>query len=92
MCYKRGGNLIIEGIMNVLKAVILFIVGLFPTLPNMSSLAQPIDAVISVVRTIDSFVSVQLAGVCIGFLFVFTHLDFIWSVIMWVIRKIPGVD
>lgn len=84
--------MIIEGIMNVLQAVILFIISLFPKLPDMSFLSQSVESVTSVLCAVDAFISVELVGFCLGVLFVFTHIDFIWSIIMWVIRKIPGVS
>ena len=84
--------MIIEGIMNVLKVVILFIIGLFPKLPDMSTLSQSVNSVTAVFSAVDSFISVSLLGFCFGVLFIFTHIDFIWSIIMWVIRKIPGVS
>lgn len=83
--------MIIEGILVVVKGVILFIVNLFPTLPDMDFLSTSFQPLVNVMATINSFVSVSLfAGCCVAFI-VFMNIDFIWSIIMWVVRKIPGV-
>lgn len=84
--------MIVELLLDLVKSAILFIIRLFPTLPEMDFLTDSLDAVLSVLVAIDSFVSVRLFSICVVFLFAFTHIEFIWSIIMWVIRKIPGVS
>lgn len=84
--------MIVEAIFNLIKALVLFIIGLFPTLPDMSFLSSSIQPVINVLASIDSFVSVPLVAGCFVALIVFMNIDFVWSIIMWVIRKIPGVS
>lgn len=84
--------MILEGILNLVKGVLLFVISLFPVLPDMSFLSQSVSDLLSLFVLIDSVVSVRLVGSCFSVLFIFTNVDLIWSVIMWVVRKIPGVS
>lgn len=78
--------------MNLLKFFLLFIIGLFPKLPDMSWLTGLITPVVSVIAKLDNFVDVGTLGLCVLVLLLFSGADLIWGVIMWVIRKIPGVS
>lgn len=84
--------MILEGILNLVKGVLLSVISLFPALPDMSFLSQSVSDLLNLFVLIDSVVSVRLVGSCFTALFVFTNIDLIWSVIMWVVRKIPGVS
>lgn len=84
--------MIVELIMDLLKFFLLLIIGLFPKLPDMSWLTGLITPVISVIAKLDSFVDVGTLGLCILILLLFSSADLIWGVIMWVVRKIPGVS
>lgn len=84
--------MIVELIMNLLKFFLLFIIGLFPKLPDMSWLTGLITPVVSVIAKLDNFVDVGTLGLCVLVLLLFSGADLIWGVIMWVIRKIPGVS
>ena len=84
--------MILEAIFNLIKAVILFIINLFPAMPDMSFLSQSVQPMVSVLASIDSFVSVSLLAWCLLTIIAFMNIEFIWSVIMWVVKKIPGVE
>lgn len=84
--------MIIKLLMDLLKGLILFVIGLLPSMPDMSGLLGSVEAVISVLLTIDSIISVRLVGTCLGILILIAQADLLWSMIMWVIRKIPGVS
>lgn len=84
--------MIVKLLMDLLKFLLLFVISLFPALPDMSGLIQSLDSVLSVLKSINFVVSVSLVGWCVSFLFIFSNIEFIWSIIMWVVRKIPGVS
>lgn len=84
--------MILEAIFNLIKSLVLFIIGLFPAMPDMSFLSQSLQSVIDILSSINSFVSVSLFAWCGFTIILFMNLEFIWSVIMWVIKKIPGVS
>lgn len=84
--------MIIEALLNLLKVVLLFLIGLFPALPDMSGLISFFDSVFQLYLNVDSFVSVQLVGICIVLIFLFSNIEVIWGIVMWVVKKIPGVE
>lgn len=84
--------MILKGILDLLKAFLLFIIGLFPTLPDMSWLIGTISPVVQVFASLNMVVDVGVLSLCIGLLFLFSNIEFVWGIIMWVVRKIPGVS
>lgn len=78
--------------MELLKTFLLFIIGLMPSVPDVSGLVSFINPVFSLLGGLNNFVSVSLVGTCLVILFVCMNIEFIWGIIMWVIRKIPGVS
>ena len=45
-----------------------------------------------VVKFVNMFVSVSLLSRCVIIVLVVYNLKFVWSILMWLIRKIPGVS
>lgn len=84
--------MVVELLCNLLKLFLLFIISLFPELPDMQALSNSVSAVSDVLISVNSFISVRLVGGCGLALFLFTNADFVWSIIMWVVKKIPGVS
>ena len=69
-----------------------FLVGLFPAFPRFSSLAVALDPIAYVIRFCDLFVSMRMVSRCLLIILIVYNIKFGWSVLMWVIRKIPGVS
>lgn len=84
--------MILEFVMNLLKVFLLAVIGLFPTLPSMDWLIGGIDPVFEVIGLVDHVVSIRTLALCFGVLLVASNIQFVWGIIMWVIRKIPGVS
>lgn len=84
--------MVIKVLMDMLKALILFVIGLLPKFPDLSFLNKYIDSFISVIRSVNRFVSVPTIGLCFLAIFACYNARAIWSIIMWVVRKIPGVS
>ncbi len=82
--------MIVEFLLDIVKAVLLFLIGLFPELPDMSSIVEFFDPLFQVYMQVDSFISVKLVAGCVIFFFILSNIEFIWGIIMWVVRKIPG--
>ncbi len=82
--------MIVELILDVVKAVLLFLIGLFPELPDMSELLGFFEPVFELYLNVDAFISVKVLGSCVLFLIIFCNIEFIWGIVMWVLRKIPG--
>lgn len=78
--------------MELLKLLILGIIALLPVLPDMSGVVSAISALSSVISAVDKWVDVRVVAVCIGVILAAYSVRFIWSIVMWVVRKIPGVS
>lgn len=84
--------MVIKLIMEAIKAVILFVIGLFPTLPTLDFVPKWVETFFEMLLYINRFVSLPVLGLCLTAIFVCYNLRLIWSIIMWVVRKIPGVS
>lgn len=84
--------MIVTAIMNLLKMLLLGIISLFPKLPDTSDLTNYVQPVFDLLRGMNQFISVSLVATCLVVLFVFANIEFVWGIIMWVVRKIPGVS
>lgn len=81
--------MIIESIMNIMKSFILFIIGLFPELPDTSMLFSLTEPLREVLTSANMFIDVGVVCSCVLILLVVYNIGFLWSVVMWVVRKIP---
>lgn len=84
--------MILEMIFDVFFFFARFIVGLFPAFPRFSSLNTSLSPLFTVVALINNFISIPLLGRCLLIVLVIYNLKFVWSIIMWLVRKIPGVS
>lgn len=82
--------MITEAIVNVLVFIVLGVVKLFPTIPEID--LSFMDGLIRVLSLVDSFVSLRVLAACLVTLFVFMHLSTVWSMVMWVVRKLPMLE
>lgn len=84
--------MIIKAIMELLKALILFIIGIFPALPEITFLDGFVKGIRALIGSIDAFVSVSVLSSCLLLILLFYNARALWSLVMWVVRKIPGVS
>ena len=86
--------MIIQALLDLVKVFILFVIGLFPTLPesDFNSMFNYLSPVADVINTADLFVDISVCSTCVGVIFLVCNARAIWSLIMWVVRKIPGVS
>lgn len=69
-----------------------FLDKLFPTFPRFDALAAVLDPIAYVVRFLDLFISMQTLSRCLLVILIVYNIKFGWSILMWVLRKIPGVS
>lgn len=69
-----------------------FLVGLFPTFPRFDSLTTALDPIAYVIRFMDMFISMKTVSLCLLIILIIYNIKFGWSILMWVIRKIPGIS
>jgi len=84
--------MIIKLIMELLKVLILFVISLFPTLPSAGFVSGFIPQFRTLVVSVNRFISVPMVGTCLLTIFLCYNARAIWSILMWVVRKIPGVS
>lgn len=84
--------MILEFIFNLLFALANFIVGLFPAFPSFSGLNTSLSPLLYVLRMVNMFISIKLIGSCLMIILVVYNIKFVWSILMWIFRKIPGVS
>jgi len=86
--------MIIQALLDLVKVFILFVIGLFPTLPesDFNLMFNYLSPVADVINTADLFVDISVCTTCVGVIFLVYNARAIWSLIMWVVRKIPGVS
>lgn len=84
--------MIVEFFCNILFALVRFLIGCFPRFPDFSSLNVSLSPLFYIIRFINNFVSVPLIGKCCLIILVVYNIKFAWSIVMWLIRKIPGVS
>lgn len=69
-----------------------FLVGLFPAFPRFDNLAVSLSPIAYVVKFLDMFISMKTVSACLLVILIVYNIKFGWSVLMWVIRKIPGIS
>lgn len=84
--------MVLEFLCNILFALAYFLVGLFPKFPTFSELNIDFSPVYYVVSLLNTFVSFRVLGVCAITILIVFNIKFVWSILMWLIRKIPGVS
>lgn len=84
--------MIVEGIFNAFFGLAKFLVGLIPQSPSFQELYVSLQPILYVIKMINMFVSVRSIGVCLGIVLIVYNIKFVWSIVMWILRKIPGVS
>lgn len=82
--------MIFENIGNAFVSVVLGIIRIFPTIPTVD--LSFLNSFIRVLSLVDTFVSLRILSASIAVIFVVMNIRTIWSVIMWVVRKLPGIS
>ena len=84
--------MIIELFFNIFFALAHFLINLVPKFPSFNGLNMSMSPLLYVVKFVNMFISVSLLSRCVIIVLVVYNLKFVWSILMWLIRKIPGVS
>lgn len=84
--------MILQFLTEPLIALAEFLVNLFPAFPRFDSLAVTLDPVAYVIRFMDLFISMKTVSRCLLVILIVYNIKFGWSILMWIVRKIPGVS
>lgn len=83
--------MVLKLIMELIKALLLGVLSLIPALPSVNW-SGSLEAIRNVLVSVNMFISLPVLGNCLLAVLVCYNARMIWSVIMWVVRKIPGVS
>lgn len=84
--------MILEALFNIIFWVVKLIISLFPTFPSFSALNIDLSPFYVVLKFSNIFVDIKLIGVCFIMVLLVYNAKFVWSIFMWLIRKIPGIN
>lgn len=84
--------MIVEFLCNIFFGLANLIVGVLPTFPSFSNLNANLQPFFTVVRAVNSFIDLRVLGSCLLTILIVLNIKFIWSIFMWLVRKIPGVS
>lgn len=84
--------MIIELIFNAIFFILNFLIGLFPRFPSFKSLEISLQPVYYVLSFLNTFISLKAVSMGLIIVLLVYNLKFVWSIIMWLVRKIPGVS
>lgn len=84
--------MIVQFFCDLFFSLLHFLINLFPKFPSFNSLNVSLSPLLYVVRLLNIFVSFPVVSKCLLVVLVIYNLKFIWSILMWLLRKIPGVS
>ena len=84
--------LIIEFFCNIFFALLHFLIGLFPKFPSFKGLSVSLSPVFYVLRFINTFINLKVVGTGLIIVLLVYNIKIVWSILMWLVRKIPGVS
>lgn len=84
--------LIVEFFCNLYYGFLNIIVSIFPQFPSFEQMNIDLSPMFSVIRLANTFINVSLLGICLTVVLFVYNIKFVWSIIMWLVRKIPGVS
>ena len=83
--------MIVEFLLNMIKSIILFVISLLPDLP-LFGFVTGIGGFIEVILKAGVFVDMGVFASCLGIWFAFYYFEFIYAILEWVWKKIPGIN
>ena len=84
--------MVLQAVLDVLKALILFVIGLFPKLPDVSFIRSYVSSFVELARSVNMVLDLKVVGSCFTLILLVYNARAVWSVIIWAVRKIPGVS
>lgn len=84
--------MIIELICNVFFFLANLLVSILPTFPSFERFNVDLSPFFAVIKLVNTFVDIRVLGACLVIVLFIYNIKFVWSILMWLIRKIPGVS
>ncbi len=84
--------MITEALCNVFFWLAKLFIGLFPTFPSFGRIRVSQTPLVQAISQLGRFVDLHVLSTCLLIILVVYNIKFVWSILMWIIRKIPGVS
>ncbi|RPF41879.1 hypothetical protein EDD70_3005 [Hydrogenoanaerobacterium saccharovorans] len=84
--------MLLEWICNIFFSLAYFVLKLIPSFPQVDGLNISMSPLFYVLGFINNFVSLRVVSGCLLTVLVVFNCKYVWSLICWVIKKIPGVS
>lgn len=84
--------MILEFFCNLFFSLAHFLINLFPRFPSFAQLNVSLSPLFYVIKFVNMFISIPVLGRCMIIVLIVYNLKFVWSILMWLIKKIPGVS
>lgn len=84
--------MIIEFFCNILFTLVRFFLNIIPRFPSFESLNVSLAPLFYVIRFVNVFISLRVVSIGLVLVLIVYNIKFVWSILMWLIKKIPGVS
>jgi hypothetical protein len=84
--------MIVEFFCNAIFFILGFLINLFPRFPSFKSLEISLQPVYYVLNFVNHFINLKVVSMGLIIILLVYNIKFVWSIIMWLVRKIPGVS
>lgn len=84
--------MIIEVICNIFFYIANLLVSLLPKFPSFEQFNIDLSPFFAVIKLVNMFIDIRVLGTCMLVVLLIYNIKFVWSIFMWLIRKIPGVS
>lgn len=84
--------MIVEMICNIFFFLANLLVNILPTFPSFEQLNLDLSPFFAVIRMVNTFIDIRVIGFCMILVLLVYNIKFVWSIFMWLVRKIPGVS
>lgn len=82
--------MIVEFLLNIVKGIILFLIGLLPKFPSIDGFNfSDIGEFFKVLKSINGVLDLKILSICLLALLVFCNIEFVMRFVMWIVKKIP---
>lgn len=84
--------MIIEGLCSIFYWIASLFLSILPDFPSFDGLREGLSPLITVISFVNRLIDLRAVSVALVILFVIYNIKFGWSILMWIVRKIPGVS
>lgn len=84
--------MILAFVCNIFFALCHLFLNLLPKFPSFEALNVNLSPVFYVIKFINAFINIRVVGMGLVIVLIIYNLKFVWSILMWLVRKIPGVS